>query len=149
MSLIVLSGLLAADLSTVSRLLAQRFDRGVHVPSGQFRRMIVRSEIPEGVTAEQSAMTELRLRGRVACQVADEFCKAGFTVVLQEIIVGELLYEALASVVTRPRYVVELGPKPNWELDDTRPGLWLDDTGAAPEETVKRILDQLDEALID
>ena len=53
-----------------------------------------------------------KLRYRLACQAADGYANAGFTVVLQDVVIGELLREFLDGIQTRPRYLVVLTPRP-------------------------------------
>jgi cytidylate kinase len=172
---IVVSGIMAAGKATVSQLLASRFDRGVHLRGDLFRRMIVTGQAPITPEMDDAAFGQLKLRYRLACQAADSYAKAGFTVVLQDVVVGELLAEFIDGIETRPRHVVVLTPKPDvvlrrenqrskagyndhrsaHELDEElhaftpRRGLWLDNSHMTPEQTVDAILDRLDEALID
>jgi hypothetical protein len=120
--------------------------------------------------AEDSAeaQRQLRLRYRLACQAADGYADAGFTVVLQDVVIGELLREFLDGIRTRPRYLVVLTPRPEVissrlggshhlvdELDyelhafSPRRGLWLDNSDLSAPETVDAILGRLDEARFD
>ena len=170
----MVSGITAAGKSTVSQLLASRFDRGVHLRGDLFRRMIVTGQAPITPEMDDAAFGQLKLRYRLACQAADSYAQAGFTVVLQDVVVGELLAEFIDGIETRPRYVVVLIPKAEvvlrrenrskagyidnsgaQELDaelhafTPRRGLWLDNSDMTPEQTVDAILDRLDEALID
>jgi adenylate kinase family enzyme len=136
---IVISGIMAAGKSTVSQLLAERFQYGVHLRGDVFRRMTVSAQ-------------------------------AGFTVVLQDVVIGELLREFLDGIETRPRYLVVLTPRPeviedrlgdarsNFSVDELdyelhaftpRRGLWLDNSDLSPDETVEAILGRLDEARFD
>ena len=162
--MIVVSGIRAAGKSTVSQLLAERFDYGVHLRGDIFRRMIVSGQASSD--SGEEAQTQLRLRYRLACQAADGYAQAGFTVVLQDVVIGELLREFLDAIETRPRYLVVLTPRPDVisnrlgsgdghsvdELDyelhafTPRRGLWLDNSDLSPRETVDAILGRLDEA---
>jgi Chloramphenicol phosphotransferase-like protein len=72
-------------------LLAQRFVRGVHIEADVLQQMIVSGGVwvsqpgePHGEAAEQ-----LRLRLKNMCLLARSFFEAGFTVVLDDIILGE------------------------------------------------------------
>jgi predicted kinase len=161
---IVVSGITAAGKSTVSQLLAERFDYSVHLRGDVFRRMIVSGHASSD--SGEEAQTQLRLRYRLACQAADGYAQAGFTVVLQDVVIGELLREFLDAIETRPRYLVVLTPRPDVisnrlgsgdghsvdELDyelhafTPRRGLWLDNSDLSPRETVDAILGRLDEA---
>ncbi|MEV6285200.1 AAA family ATPase [Kribbella sp. NPDC051770] len=163
---IVVSGITAAGKSTVSQLLAERFQYGVHLRGEVFRRMIVSGQAPADAEHGEEAQKQLKLRYRLACQAADGYAQAGFTVVLQDVVVGELLREFLENIQSRPRYLVVLTPRPDVisdrlgglsvdELDyelhafSPRRGLWLDNSDLSPNETVDAILGRLDEAKFD
>jgi predicted kinase len=160
---IVVSGITAAGKSTVSQLLAERFQYGVHLRGEIFRRMIVSGQASAGAGDGAEAQKQLKLRYRLACQAADGYAQAGFTVVLQDVVIGELLREFLDGIRSRPRYLVVLTPRPDVisrrlgglsvdELDyelhafSPRRGLWLDNSDLSPNETVDAILGRLDEA---
>ncbi|ONI68346.1 phosphotransferase [Kribbella sp. ALI-6-A] len=163
---IVVSGITAAGKSTVSQLLAERFQYGVHLRGEVFRRMIVSGQASAGADDGAEAQKQLKLRYRLACQAADGYAQAGFTVVLQDVVIGELLREFLDGIRSRPRYLVVLTPRPDVisrrlgglsvdELDyelhafSPRRGLWLDNSDLSPNETVDAILGRLDEARFD
>ena len=167
---IVVSGIMAAGKSTVSQLLAERFRYGVHLRGDVFRRMIVSGQASSNADMGAEAQKQLRLRYRLACQAADGYAQAGFTVVLQDVVIGELLREFLHTIETRPRYLVVLTPRPEvieYRLGDARSqysvdeldhelhaftprrGLWLDNSDLSPNETVDAILGRLDEARFD
>jgi predicted kinase len=167
---IVVSGIMAAGKSTVSQLLAERFRYGVHLRGDVFRRMIVSGQASSNADMGAEAQKQLRLRYRLACQAADGYAQAGFTVVLQDVVIGELLREFLHTIETRPRYLVVLTPRPEvieYRLGDARSqysvdeldhelhaftprrGLWLDNSDLTPNETVDAILGRLDEARFD
>lgn len=121
------------------------------------------------MSAEPSAeaMTQLRLRYRLAANAADSYVEAGFTTVVQDVVIGPMLDEVLALVRRRPLHVVVLTPtaaelgrreaarsKTGYGAitpehldrvvrDDTpRIGLWLDSTGMTVQQTVDTILEQ-------
>ncbi|MFI5730076.1 phosphotransferase [Kribbella sp. NPDC051587] len=161
---IVVSGIMASGKSAVAQLLAERFQYGVNIPGNTFRRMIV-SGHPSMTDDPTEARRQMRLGFRLACQAADSFAEAGFTVVLQDVVIGELLREFLDGIRTRPCYLVVLTPRPDVisgrlggshhlvdELDyelhafSPRRGLWLDNSDLSAGETVDAILGRLDEA---
>ncbi|TWD79913.1 AAA domain-containing protein [Kribbella amoyensis] len=163
---IVVTGITAAGKSTVSQLLAERFQYGVHLRGEVFRRMIVSGQAAADADDGAEAMKQLRLRYRLVCQAADGYAQAGFTVVLQDVVIGELAREFLDAIESRPRYLVVLTPRPDVissrlgglsvdELDyelhafTPRRGLWLDNSDLTPNETVDAILGRLDEAGFD
>jgi predicted kinase len=162
---IVVSGIMAAGKSAVAQLLAERFQYGVNIPGNLFRRMIVSGHAT--MTDDPAeAQRQMQLGFRLACQAADSYAEAGFTVILQDVVIGELLREFLDGIETRPRYLVVLTPRPDVihdrlgyghehsidELDyelhafSPRRGLWLDNSDLSPHETVDAILGRLDEA---
>lgn len=87
--LYAITGVMAAGKSTVAELLAQRFEKGVHLRGDVFRRMIVSGR--EEMCAEPSmeAVRQLHLRYRLAVDAAKAYFEAGFSVVLQDNYYGQ------------------------------------------------------------
>jgi predicted kinase len=169
----VITGVMAAGKSTVADLLARRWPGGVHVRGDVFRRMIVagQAEITPELTAE--AIGQLELRYELAATVTTRYWQSGYTVVLQDVILGPALGKLVARIHATPLYVVVLNPRPEvvaareaaraktgygaWtveelcrglESDTPRLGLWLDNSEQRPEETVDAILERRDLALV-
>lgn len=174
--IIVVTGVQAAGKSTVARLLAARFECGVHIEADLLYQMILTGRVlPQapGVMPPE-AERQLRLRLRNACLLARSFYEAGFSVVIDEIIIGERynhLKEDLAGlsfelVVLAPRAEVvakerdpsrgkrvALGEK--WatyldrELRATMAGIgiWIDNSDQSPEETVDEVARRLEVGL--
>lgn len=161
----VITGLMAAGKSTVAQALAERFDRSVHLRGDLFRKMIVngRAEMSPAPSAE--AMAQLSLRYRMACDAATAYATAGFTVIYQDVILGDALAQVasdlapydLGIVVLTPDYSViaqrdrerrKTAYGSGWTpealgnaLKDTpRLGLWLETSNDSVPETVDRIL---------
>jgi chloramphenicol 3-O-phosphotransferase len=161
----LITGIQAAGKSTIAQELTERLPRSVHVRGDLFRRMVVngRAEMTPSPSAE--AIAQLRLRYRLAAQVSDAYFEAGFGVVTQDVILGELLTEMVGLIRSRPLLVVVLAPKPaavaareagrgktaygtyaieqlDRGLRDGTPriGLWLDTSEQTPAETVDEIL---------
>ena len=173
-AVVLVTGVMASGKSTVAQLLAERLPRAVHLRGDGFRRMIVsgREEFTPQPTAEATA--QLRLRYQASAAVADLYAQAGWTVVVQDVVLGEHLNACLAAVTTRPLYLVVLAPtrgavaareteRPkngyggHWTvdtLDDVlrmetpRLGLWLDTSNQTPDKTVDQILTDLAAARI-
>jgi len=80
----LISGPMAAGKTTVARLLASRFERGVHLEGDVFRRSIVSGRVEMTPDPSPEALGQLRLRYRLAAAAADTYCGAGFTVALEE-----------------------------------------------------------------
>ncbi|MGH4032780.1 AAA family ATPase [Actinomycetota bacterium Odt1-20B] len=164
---------MAAGKSTVAQALAERLPRAAHVRGDVFRRMIVsgREEYEPGAGPE--AESQLRLRYGLSASTADAYAEAGFTAIVQDVILGEELKTYVESIRTRPLYVAVLAPSVDavaareagrgktgygdWTvaaLDEgfrattPRVGLWLDTSGLSVGETVDAILSRLDEAAL-
>jgi predicted kinase len=172
-SVIVLTGVMAAGKSTVAQLLAERLPRSAHVRGDAFRRMIVsgRAELAPEPTREQ--VDQLWLRYRLAVRTADGYAEAGFTAILQDVVLGPDLPAYLSLVRTRPRHLIVLAPRPDvvaareaarrkrgygaWTVagldrslraDTPRLGRWLDTSDRTPEQTADDILTGLGAAMV-
>jgi chloramphenicol 3-O-phosphotransferase len=157
---------MAAGKTTVARLLAARFERGVHLEGDVFRRSIVSGRVEMEPDASPEALDQLRLRYRLAAAAADAYVDAGFTVVVEDVIAGRLLDDVRTTIRSRPCHVVVLLPSMDaivareearpergyerWTVDELhdafalatpRIGTWLDTSELTPEETVDAILE--------
>lgn len=113
MSVILITGIQAAGKSAVAQAVAERLECSVHLRGDLFRRMIVNGRADMGPSDPPAeAIRQLRLRYRLAAQAADGYAEAGFTVVLQDIVLGSHLTEMVAAIQARPLYVVVLAPRP-------------------------------------
>jgi predicted kinase len=168
-ALVVVTGIQAAGKSTVAQLLAERLPRSAHVRGDAFRRMVVGGRVDMAPDPTAEAVRQLRLRYRLAARVSEDYFREGFTVVLQDVILGAHLTEMTHLVRVRPLLVVVLAPRPEavaaraaaraaaggkvaygaWTirgLDDglrrgtPRIGLWLDTSEQTPAETVDEIV---------
>lgn len=162
---VVVTGVMASGKSTVSQALAERLPRAAHVRGDLFRRMIVSGREDYAPDAGDEAENQLRLRHALSASTADAYAQAGFTAVVQDVVLGERLTAYVDLFRTRPLHVVVLAPSPEavaareagraktgygaWtvaELDGVlweatpRLGLWLDTTGLSVGETVEAIL---------
>ncbi len=172
-SVVLITGIMAAGKSSVAQALAERLTRSVHVRGDLFRRIIVRGGVPMLPDAGAEALSQLRLRYRIGGSVADAYAAAGFTAIHQDIILGDDLRVVVASIRTRPLFVVVLTPRPEvvaqraesrdkdsgygeWTpealhellLGTARIGLWLDTSDQTVDESVSAILDRLEEARV-
>jgi cytidylate kinase len=113
MPVMLITGIQAAGKSAVAQAVAERLERSVHLRGDLFRRMIVNGRVDMGPPDPPAeAIRQLRLRYRLAAQAADGYAAAGFTVVLQDIVLGSHLAEMVATIRARPLYVVVLAPRP-------------------------------------
>jgi cytidylate kinase len=110
--MVLITGIPAAGKSTVSDLLARRFERGVHVKGDIYRRMVVAGRHEMTSTPSKGAWQQLRLRYRLAAATADAYHDAGFSVVIQDVVIGPVLAECIAATHSRPLIVVVLTPRP-------------------------------------
>jgi predicted kinase len=169
---IVITGIQGAGKSTVGRLLAARFERAAFIEADDLQRMIVAGghwvTEPGEPTGEPAA--QLRLRLRNACILARSFVGSGFTVILDDIIIGERLGQLKEDLSGMPFQTVVLAPRPDvvverdaarhktvgadWaayldaELRKTMSGvgIWIDNSEQTPDETVGEITTRLDYA---
>jgi chloramphenicol 3-O-phosphotransferase len=167
-AVVVITGIMASGKSTVAQLLAERLPRSVHVRGDMFRKMIVSGRQEMDPEASAEAFAQLRLRHRLSAAAADLYADAGWTAIVQDVILGEQLDDLLSMVRTRPLYLVVLAPRPEavaardaarvktgygaWTPDlldqvlrreTPRRGLWLDSTDQKADETVDAILADL------
>lgn len=161
----LLTGIQAAGKSTVAQLLAERLPHSVHLRGDLFRRMIINGRADMTPDPSDEALRQLRLRHQLAATVSDAYFQAGFTVIVQDIILGSNLSEMTAMIRSRPLLVVVLAPLAasvadreenrdktaygRWaieQLDDAlrnetpRVGLWLDTSSQTAAETADEIL---------
>jgi len=170
-ALFVISGVSAAGKSTVARLLAERFARGVCVHGDDIRAMVVSGRAEMRPDAGEEALRQLTLRYAGALAVADVFLNGGFDVVMEDVIIGGVLANFLALVPVPEFHLVFLDPDATaiewrerernqlaygpgrWSVgglqailreDTDRIGLWLDTSRQSAEQTVEAILSDLD-----
>lgn len=173
-SIILITGIMASGKSTVAQLLSEQFEKSVHLRGDIFRKMIVNNRKEIHPDSGNDELDQLRLRYRLAAQSAEAYHQAGFTVVVQDVIVGPMLNDFISYISNRPFYVVVLCPNTTvvaareaartkkgygvWSVEELdgvlrketpRIGMWLDSSEWSPEETVNEIIARLhNEALI-
>lgn len=171
----LLTGIMASGKSTVAQLLAERLPKAAHVRGDVFRRMIVSGRRDMAPEADAEAEDQLGLRYRLAAAATDTYFDAGFSVVVQDTILGEWLPRFAGLIESRPLFVVVLAPRPEaveareanrakagygaWAVEQLdrilreetpKLGLWIDTSEQTPQQTVDGILERArNEAVID
>ncbi|WP_426311391.1 AAA family ATPase [Cellulosimicrobium sp. E-16] len=169
---LVVTGAMASGKSTVAEALARTFPLAAHVRGDLFRRLVVSGQASMAPPLSPAARAQLDLRQQLAAQAADTYAAAGVVAVVQDILLGPDLERFTARVRTRPCYAVVLAPDAatlaardaarhkqgygDWTpgefaaaARETPGGLHLDTTGWSVAETVRQVLDRLDEARVD
>ncbi|MCB0061994.1 MAG: AAA family ATPase [Caldilineaceae bacterium] len=173
-AIVLITGVMAAGKSTVAQALAERLPRSVHLRGDLFRRMIVNGQVPMGYELNEEALAQLNLRYAIATTVVPMYLAGGFTVVYQDIIIGETLQTLVDQLRAHPLYVVVLCPSATavsqreavrdkrgygsaaeiaafdrvLRAETPRIGLWLDTTDLSIDETVAQILNNLTAAAV-
>ena len=171
--LILITGVMASGKSTVAQAIADRLERSVHLRGDVFRKMIVNGREEMTPRPTEAARAQLLLRYRLAADAAASYLAAGFSVVYQDVILGDDLRRVASCLPHSPLHIVVLCPtaeavasragerrKPGYgtfavaELDTVlrtqtpRLGLWLDSSDMSAEQTADAILQRLDDALV-
>src|SRR5213593_1574718 len=84
----LVTGIPGAGKTTVARELARRFERGVHVEADVLQRLIVSGALWPNEEPREEAHRQLALRARNAACLAANYFDAGFTVVIDDVVVG-------------------------------------------------------------
>lgn len=167
--IILITGIMASGKSTVAQILAEHLENSVHLRGDIFRKMIVNNRREVSPDTEEVELEQLKLRYRLAAQSAGLYFEAGFSVIVQDVVIGPMLEDFISYVHNRPLYVVVLCPSTDtvtlreairskkgygvWTvealnsvlLNETpRVGMWIDSSNMTPEETVFEILARLD-----
>jgi predicted kinase len=166
--IIVVTGVPGAGKTTVAAALAARFERGVHIEADALQHMIVSGgEWPSPPEPAGEALRQLRLRYRNSCLLARSFLEAGFTAVIDDVVIGEYLEEHRTALTGLPWHLIVLAPRLEvlqkrnagrdkdvfaaWGYLDrelrsrmTGLGLWIDSSEQTVAETVEGIMTRLE-----
>ena len=165
--MLLITGISAAGKSTVAELVAGRLDHAVHLRGDVFRRMVVSGRRDMSPAGGAEALEQLWLRHKLSAMVADEYAAAGFTVVLQDVIIGRYLQQMVDVIRARPLAVAVLCPDASavaareagrpksgygtegfdvgsldriFRDETARLGVWIDSSEQTPEETAEEVL---------
>lgn len=109
-SVFLVTGIPGAGKSAVARGLAERLPRSVHLRGDAFRRSVVNGRVDMSPEPDEAAVAQVRMRYRLAAAAADEYVASGFSVVYQDVVLGDHLPWLTRLVRTRPFLVVVLAP---------------------------------------
>jgi predicted kinase len=163
-ALIVISGMQGAGKSTVADRLARRLPRAARINADALQRLIVSGgQWPESRAMSAGAARQLRLRLHNACLLAVSLVDAGFTAIVDDIVVGARLDQLLEELAGRRFIFIMLTPRLevvrqrehgrgtrlyeawHWMDEEIRTGtrrlgLWLDSSEQTDGETVDEII---------
>lgn len=108
--IILITGNMASGKSSVAQALAEQLPKSVHLRGDIFRRMIVSGRAEMSADLSTEAVAQLHLRYRLAQEVAKRYFDAGFTVVYQDIVIGETLAETQEAFRGYPLAIIVLCP---------------------------------------
>jgi predicted kinase len=160
---LIVTGAMAAGKSTLAQALAERLDRGVHLRGDVFRKMIVSGRAVPGQGPQ--GIAQLKMRYDLAVLAAAKYAGSGFSVIYQDVVLGQDLLEAVRRLKRWRPGVVVLNPAAAvlagrdaaraktgydglWSAEGfakmvaatPRVGLWIDNAALSVAATVETIL---------
>ena len=166
--IILITGVMAAGKSTVAQIVAEALPKSVHLRGDVFRKMIVNGRADMSADASEEAMLQLSLRYQTSVEVAKRYAEAGFDVVYQDVILGEMLTFVMSMFDKTQPHVFVLNPRSDvvecreqirdkigytgftvedlvqiLESNTPRLGIWIDNSDQFPDDTAAEILSTL------
>ena len=166
--IILITGVMAAGKSTVAQRVAEALPKSVHLRGDMFRKMIVNGRADMSADESEEALQQLSLRYRTSVEVAKRYAEAGFDVVYQDVILGEMLTFVLSLFDRNQPHVFALNPRSDivehreqlrekvgyigftvqdlmqiLENRTPRLGIWIDSSDQSPDDTAAEILSVL------
>jgi predicted kinase len=135
----IVTGTSASGKTTVAGLLVERFERSVMIEGDVLRTFVRRGFAPMTPDLDPEGLAQLALRHRATAQLADLYAEEGFTVVVDDILLGASLERFLGMLRARPRRLVVLAPRADVVVDRNR--------GRAKNGYARFTVEQLDRAL--
>ncbi|MCT2545694.1 ATP-binding protein [Streptomyces sp. NPDC059849] len=161
---VLLTGIPGSGKSTVAAALAATLRMSAHIEVDALQEMIVSGGQWPSPAANPEADRQIFLRARNACLLAGSFARAGFTPVLDDVVVRRSHLDFYRTTLTAvPLHIVVLAPGPaeawrrnqarekalatDWSpLDEAmrselaQQGTWIDNAAQTVDETVEAIL---------
>ena len=171
-SIWIISGIPGAGKPSVSKSLARRLPRAAHVETDLVREMIVTGYRAPGMPPIEESDAQLELGAHNAALLADSFMAAGFTPIVDDVVLRLQLARYCEMLSRWPVRLVVLAPTVEAVIERDRErkekhvgerylylheemleqmqelGLWLDTSRTNVEETVDAIIRRADDALL-
>ncbi len=171
-SIWLVSGILGVGKSTIAREIAGQLPKSAHIEVDLIRRMIVSGSLGPGQDPLPESDAQLVLGAHNAALLADSLMTAGFTPVVDDVVL-QLQLARYRKILSRwPIRLVVLAPPVEIAIERDRDrtekhvadrfayldvelrkqmhglGLWLDTSGMSVQETVEAIILRADEGML-
>ena len=169
----LITGIPGSGKTSVSRALSEALPQSAHIEVDRLREIIVGGYLGPGQEPLAKSDAQLELGAQNAALLADSFMKKGFTPVVDDVILRLQLAQYRQVLSRWPLRLVVLAPAVEVALERDRQraekhvaarfsyldeelrvqmqglGVWLDTSAMGVAETVKAIIQQAGEALLD